>query len=198
MSEPAAKPDNRRQHERVPLRVRVQYLLGDKGPFEGDLRDISLGGAAISSSSRPRIGEAVTAYIDKIARLEGRVVRFFRDGFAVRFEMGARKRERLRQAIERTVHPDEHPGGADDKRQFVRAGALDARCEVAGEDGAPFTCRVKELSIVGASLETEQRPPVGALVTIGHARARVVRHTSYGFAAEFLDYWRSLSMGQDA
>jgi hypothetical protein len=47
------------------------------------------------------------------------------------------------------------------------------------------TCRVIDLSSSGAALKTDQRPDIGALVTIGKTTGRVVRHLEEGFAVEF-------------
>ena len=194
MSESAAlKPDERRRFERIALPRRVQFLVGGTDPHEGVMVDISLGGAAIHSEFRPSIGDLVTSYVDKVARLEGRVVRYIANGFAIQFEMGERKRERLNEAIRRALHPETDEPGAE-KRKHVRVGSLDGGCVVETEDGVTLSCRVKDLSIVGASVETDQRLPIGALVKVGSALARVVRHTPYGFAVEFKDYWRSVAV----
>jgi hypothetical protein len=46
---------------------------------------------------------------------------------------------------------------------------------------------VLDVSISGASVGTEVRPPVGSEVVLGRLRARVVRHHSEGLGLEFLD-----------
>ena len=45
---------------------------------------------------------------------------------------------------------------------------------------ASSTCRQS-----GAAIATDQRPEIGALVTIGKTTGRVVRHLEDGFAVEF-------------
>lgn len=184
--------DDRRRHVRIPLVSRVQFLVDGKGPEEGEVSDISLGGAAVQSDMRPPIGETVTAYVENIARLEGRVVRYVRNGFAIQFEMGARKRDRLKAAITRFLQPGAGAAGPE-KRQFVRADALDHAAFLETADGERSSCKVQEFSIVGASVETEARFPVGAAVKLGSKAARVVRHTPYGLALEFTDYWNAIS-----
>jgi hypothetical protein len=47
-------------------------------------------------------------------------------------------------------------------------------------------CRLIDVSLSGAAVATDQRPPLGALVTIGKVQGRVVRHLDEGFAVEFL------------
>ena len=41
------------------------------------------------------------------------------------------------------------------------------------------------MSESGAGIATDQRPPIGALVTLGKVQGRVVRHLEDGFAVEF-------------
>jgi hypothetical protein len=54
-------------------------------------------------------------------------------------------------------------------------------------NGINLTCRVIDMSQSGAavSMAADQRPDVGALVTIGKTTGRVVRHLEDGFAIEF-------------
>jgi hypothetical protein len=52
-------------------------------------------------------------------------------------------------------------------------------------NGVNIGCRLIDVSLSGAALATDQRPPMGALVTIGKVQARVVRHLDDGFAVEF-------------
>lgn len=44
-----------------------------------------------------------------------------------------------------------------------------------------------EVSISGASVETEARPEVGSEVVLGKLRAKVVRHLAEGLGLEFID-----------
>ena len=48
-----------------------------------------------------------------------------------------------------------------------------------------MACRIIDLSLSGAAIATDQRPELGALVTIGKTTGRVVRHLEEGFAVEF-------------
>jgi hypothetical protein len=54
-------------------------------------------------------------------------------------------------------------------------------------NGNNVTCRVMDLSESGAAIaiSPELRPVVGAMVTVGKAQGRVVRHIEDGFAIEF-------------
>ena len=53
------------------------------------------------------------------------------------------------------------------------------------QNGINIGCRLIDLSLSGAAVATDQRPPMGTLVTIGIVQGRVVRHLDDGFAVEF-------------
>jgi hypothetical protein len=52
-------------------------------------------------------------------------------------------------------------------------------------NGLNVSCRIVDVSESGAGVATDQRPPVGALVTLGKVQGRVVRYLEDGFAVEF-------------
>jgi hypothetical protein len=52
--------------------------------------------------------------------------------------------------------------------------------------GVALGCRLIDVSLSGAAVATDQRPPLGALITVGKVQGRVVRHLDEGFAVEFL------------
>jgi hypothetical protein len=52
-------------------------------------------------------------------------------------------------------------------------------------DGTQSVCHIVDMSLSGASIASEARPPVGTLVRIGKTQARVLRHVEHGFAVEF-------------
>ena len=41
------------------------------------------------------------------------------------------------------------------------------------------------MSLSGAAVGSEVKPPVGALIMLGRTQARIIRHRDDGFAAEF-------------
>jgi hypothetical protein len=54
------------------------------------------------------------------------------------------------------------------------------------EDGTKMTCRVIDMSLSGAAIAAENRPPLKSLVMLGRVQARVVRNLEEGFALEFV------------
>jgi hypothetical protein len=53
-------------------------------------------------------------------------------------------------------------------------------------NGNNIGCRVIDISQSGAAITSDQRPEIGALITIGKTPGRVVRHIEDGFAIEFM------------
>jgi hypothetical protein len=49
-----------------------------------------------------------------------------------------------------------------------------------------MTCRIIDLSLSGAAIAAENRPPLKSMVTLGRVQARVVRNLEEGFAIEFI------------
>jgi hypothetical protein len=48
-----------------------------------------------------------------------------------------------------------------------------------------MTCRIIDMSLSGAAIAAENRPPLRSLVMLGKVHARVVRNLEEGFALEF-------------
>ncbi|TMJ59547.1 MAG: PilZ domain-containing protein [Alphaproteobacteria bacterium] len=54
------------------------------------------------------------------------------------------------------------------------------------EDGTKMTCRIIDMSLSGAAIAAENRPPLKSIVLLGKVQARVVRNLDEGFALEFV------------
>jgi hypothetical protein len=53
------------------------------------------------------------------------------------------------------------------------------------ENGREFPARIIDISMSGAAIAIDQKPPMGAPVTVGTTAAKVVRHFQNGAALEF-------------
>lgn len=184
---------DRREYPRHAFDLAVRYMINGVGEAAARLLDISLGGAAFACAGRPRVGDKVLAYVDALERFQGRVVRLFRGGFAVKFELGDRKRERLSRAIALRAAESRNPAYSG-QRQLARRDGAGKSCACILPGGGRIDCTVVNFSVVGAYLRAPQRPPVGSMVETGKAQARVVRHTEDGFAVEFTSYWENLPL----
>ena len=64
-------------------------------------------------------------------------------------------------------------------------------------DGREYSCRVIDMSLSGAALQTEARPPIGSPVNLGKIRATVVRHFEEGVAVEYAILQTAASIEQN-
>lgn len=183
---PAKSGRERRQHERLRLSLPLKYLGDDLVEHEGMLFDISAGGLALSSDERPPIGAHIAAYVSNLGRVEGRVVRYLDQGFAIEFTASEAKRTRLAGRLAWLANEREPAP------ESVRAtGNADARFVMG--DGREVACRVLDMSMHGVRLQVNVKPPLGEEVAIGKMRGRVCQHHSTGIAIEFLPAAPTLS-----
>jgi hypothetical protein len=145
--------------------------------------NMSPGGMAVIAPVSGQVGERIIAYIDHVGRLEGTVARLFDNGFAMTVAATARKRDKL--AAQLTWLANRHILDLPEDRRHGRIVPRNPTTQLILPNGINLTCRLIDLSASGAALKTDQRPPVGALVTIGKVAGRVVRHLEDGFAVEF-------------
>lgn len=155
------------------------------------LINISVGGAAIGHTVRPAIDSGIIVYIENLDRFEGRVVRLFRRGFGIQFDMGDRKRQRLADAIEAMSNGAPKPTAAHERRGVKRVSGEGDSILCRLDNGDTVECEIIDCSVANASLRCAARPFLGSEVRIGQSRARVIRHTKDGFAVEFADYWNA-------
>ncbi len=84
-----SKSDNRRQHKRIPITRSVETTTPE-GTQDGEITDISVGGAAIVSSGPLEIGlgEPVELRVENFEKVPGRVVRAgSKSDFAIAFDL---------------------------------------------------------------------------------------------------------------
>jgi hypothetical protein len=178
------EPD-RRRHKRYAVTLLGRFMRATKQEHPCRLNDISVGGAAMMSPAAVEIGEHIIAYFDHLGRLEGSVVRTFDGGFAINILATQHRREKLAAQITWVINQKELDGVA--QRRHERFLTTNKTSNLKLPDGVIAQVRVIDISISGASVGTEARPPVGSEVVLGRLRARVARHHSEGLGLEFLD-----------
>ena len=173
----------RRRHQRVQVTLLGRFMLEDQQEYPCQTTNMSPGGVALIAPVLPRPGERVVAYIDQIGRVEGKVARVFEHGFAMTIASTARRREKLAEAL--TWLANRGKLGLPEDRRHARVMPRDPRTTMTLPTGSTFPCVVVDISLSGAAVRSEIRPPVGTRVTLGRTPARVVRHLEQGFAVEF-------------
>lgn len=181
ISKAVARVD-RRNRRRINLDIYVRFMEEDGEEREGRVLNIAASGVAIKSSHKPPIGSKVICHLNKMGGYQGAVCRHLEDGFAVHFIASPRVQERLLDRIMAAANNmlDE----IRDVRRHERLN-LDQATHFELEDGEKHPCNVLDISLSGIGIESIERPPVGALVTVGQMHGQVVRHTPRGFGIEF-------------
>lgn len=172
-----------RRHRRVAISLPVRFMADDSSEHRGLLFDMSVGGISVTAETRPPVGSRIVLYIDEIGRSEGTVARHHEYGFAVRLSATQNRRDKLAERL--MIHANRHRLHPEDLRAHERVEIdQDSRCVM--PDGKEAACRVLDLSLSGAALAVEHKLVVGADISIGRMRGRVVRHIPGGVAIKFL------------
>lgn len=177
-------PDQRR-HRRVALALLGRFMRANKQEYPCKLIDISVGGAAMMSPVNVDEDERIVVYLDCLGGLEGTVVRVFPGGFAIKLSATQHKREKI--AAQLTWLLNRHELEPTEARRHERIVPRNGASNLKLEDGVEVPCQVLDVSISGASIATDLRPPVDSEVMLGKLRSRVVRHHGQGIAVRFLD-----------
>jgi len=153
------------------------------------VRDISLGGLAILSDRLVTPGERIIIYLDDLGRFEGPVVRTFDGGFAIETSLSGPRRDRVAERLDAIARGEKDR--AVTRRAFARHSPAEAGLEEGSmlmlADGSSRPCRIIDMSLGGAQVALEERPPIGTGVSIGRMKGRIVRHTEEGVGIQFLD-----------
>jgi hypothetical protein len=190
MSLPQAKPSllplskERRRFQRVQVNLLGRYMLADRREFPCQVTNMSPGGMALIAPVAGKTGERVIAYVDHVGRLEGSIARQFENGFAMTIAATPRKRDKL--AAQLTWLANRAILGLTEDRRHGRITPRNPMARLILPNGVNLSCRVIDISQSGAAIMSDQRPDIGAMVTIGKTNARVLRHIEDGFAIEFV------------
>jgi hypothetical protein len=178
--------DERRTYPRVAVDLPARCLMPDGGEYETSVRDVSASGCFIALDpfcTRPTLGDKVVTYIEQLGRFEGIVVRSVDDGFALDLSMTPAKRDRFAVTLEKFAQGD--TSALEEIRRHPRVEIDDKPSLLKLANGQSANCRIIDMSLSGASVETHLRPTIGAFVELGRMQAKVVRYHENGFAVEF-------------
>lgn len=179
---PAAQ--ERRRFQRVKVHLLGRYMLPDRREYPCQVINMSPGGVAMLAPGIGNVGDRVIAYLDHIGRVEGKITRIIDNGFAMTVGATPRKRDKL--AAQLTWLANRDILNLPEDRRHDRIVPRNPIAILTTQDGQRITCRIIDLSLSGAAIGAEQRPPVGSTVSLGRVQARVVRHLDDGAALEFI------------
>jgi hypothetical protein len=173
----------RRNFQRVRVKIYGRFMLEDRSEHPCQVIDMSPGNVAFRADRRGEPGEKVIAYLDHIGRVEGVVTRMLDDGFAMTVIASDRKKDKL--AAQLTWLANKHELDLPEDRRHERVAPRNPMSTLQLSDGRQYQCRIVDLSLSGAAVEIEVKPALGVQVTLGTMRGRVVRHFEDGVAIEF-------------
>lgn len=173
----------RRRHQRVNVALLGRYMLSDRKEYPCQTHDISPGGVLLIAAVKGRIGERVVVYLEHLGRIEGEIKRHIPQGFAISISAAARKRDKL--ASQLTWLANRQSLGLPEDRRHERITPHVLSTTVRLESGRELAARIIDVSMSGAALGLQQRPPIGTGLTVGSTNAKVVRHFQGGVAVEF-------------
>ena len=180
MTQAASPPADRRVFDRFRVDLPARFLCAGAEHGDAVLLDVSAAGAALRTRRKTQVGDEVVIYAEAGIRLAGRVVRRFAAGFAIVFAANLGKLDRILTRLGLT-------NTAAREASIVPGPGSGPRCRRA--DGTAIEATVTAVSVVGVTATSRERPPLGTLLTVGRAEARVTAHTADGFRAEFDAYW---------
>ena len=179
---PAA--EERRRFQRVKVHLLGRYMLPDRREFHCQVINMSPGGLALLAPGIGNVGDRVVAYLDHIGRVEGKITRIIDNGFAMTIGATPRKRDKL--AAQLTWLANRDILNLPEDRRHDRIVPRNPIAVLTLEDGTKMTCRIIDLSLSGAAIAAENRPPLKSTVLLGRVQGRVVRNLEDGFALEFM------------
>jgi len=172
-----------RRFQRVAVALFGRYMLESKQEYPCQTVEMSPGDLQLCAPVKPAVGEKVVVYLDELGRFAGDATRITESGFTMKLALPAPKRDRLADQL--VWFANRNVIGLPEDRRHERIVPMMRRAVLRLEDGAEVIVKIKDVSISGVGLETENRPGVGSTVTVGATPAVVVRHFEGGFACEF-------------
>src|SRR4051794_40969505 len=162
--------EERRRFQRVRVHLLGRYMLPDRREFPCQIINMSPGGIALLAPGIGNVGDRVIAYLDHIGRVEGGITRIIENGFAMTVGATARKLDKL--AAQLTWLANRDILNLPEDRRHDRIVPRNPIAMLTLEDGTKMTCRIMDLSLSGAAIAAENRPPLRMRVMLGRVEAR--------------------------
>lgn len=174
---------DRRRFQRVKVDLLGRFMLSDRREYPCQIVNMSPGDAALITPVSGKVGERIIAYVDHIGRVEGEVERQITGGLAMKINATSRKRDKL--AAQLTWLANRHELNLPEDRRHDRTPPKNPFSHIKLPDGREYRCKVIDISLSGAAVALNVKPAIGAPVTLGVMKGRVVRHFEDGIAVEF-------------
>ncbi len=173
----------RRRHLRVDVALLGRYMPQDKREFPCQTVNMSPGGVAIDAPVRGAIGERVVMYLDRLGRVEGKIVRHTELGFAIQLAMPFAKREKIANQLTWLVNRDTLGMPEDRRDERIIPNRRHSILRV--DDDREHVVQLIDVSVSGAAVSTSAKPVIGTKVKLGHMSGEVIRLFDGGLAVRF-------------
>lgn len=159
-------------------------MLESRQEYPCQTVNISPGGALVVAPVRGAVAERVVVYLEHLGRLEGEVARHSDQGFAFSIAATTRKRDKI--ASQLTWLANRNVLGLPEDRRHERIVPANPVVNVKLDNGREFVGRLIDVSMSGAALAIEPKPPTGTSLTLGRTPGKVVRSFQGGVGVQFL------------
>lgn len=179
-----ALPEIEERHRSVRLALIGRFMRASKAEYPAKTTRISVAELSLATAVRPAEDERIIAYFEHVGGLEGVVSRIYEAGFDLRLNITTRKREKLAAQLTWLLNRGEIAGL--EERRHERFAVGNKTLHILFEDGRSSACRILDISVSGASIETSLRPEIGSDILVGKQRAVVRRHHDQGIGVQFM------------
>ena len=175
----------RRAFPRLKSRINARLLVNNAHDGDGVILNFSASGAGVESALEVAPGDRVVLYLEGGSRFEGVVARLFDGGFGIEFGMHDSKRQRLVSALDAMGEdPAEMTSLPLKQRVANRVGGFRGKTMCRTEAGE-IECRLIDMSLSGAAIEVDADLKVGAAISLGQTKGRIVRRDGKVYGIQF-------------
>lgn len=163
-----------------------RFMRADGSEYACKLWRISTNNADLTLSDDEiiiRADDHIIAYVDNVGRLEGTVISVQRDDFTLQLIQTVHQKNKLAAKINWL---SKNTSQQSEQRRHTRHTPARTEAILILDDGSEHACKILDLSLSGAAVATNLRPPLRSIVTLGNSQAKVMRHFEDGIGIEFL------------
>ncbi len=183
----------RRDFPRLKTQISARILVNNQTAGEGLVFDLSAGGVGVYTDLEVDVNDCIVIQLYGGRRFEGNVSRLFDGGFAVKFNMTETKRAMLADMLKPKLEQmDEITELRPEYRTTTRTASVNADIECHIGEGT-VQCDIIDMSLAGAAIKCKADIELGATVTLGKMRGKVVHSNGEVHGIQFLPPGSDLS-----
>ena len=168
----------------VRVNLRGRYMSASLGEHPCEVVEMSTEEMFLATDAEPRIGEKVVVYVTELGRFEGEVVRKTPTGFAIGMALPKLKHQKLAEQL--VWYGNRDSLNLPENRSIDRVAPLMQRAVLSLSNGKERIVKINDISLTGASIETNVILVQGRRVVVGKTPMVVARVFEGGFFGEFL------------